>query len=189
MPRGPRPGAENTPQKSTSSREPRWLVQAARFGHALKQRGLSPPDFARQSGLKYVWVNRWIRGFDFPPARQAQAAEALGLPLDAFDPASEELRATAARRETVARREAEAARVLEAFTERCPIAKALTPSDWRVLRSIKFLDADLRPSVAFFEAVAYALRGAIRVDEILSVAEENAELDDSLSRKPPLTRR
>ncbi len=165
-------------------------MQGARFAAALRERGLTPASFARQHGLKYRWVNRWVRGHDFPPARQAQAAHLLGgLPLDAFDPASVELREAVARQEVIARRQAETERVLEAFAARCPIAAALTPSDWRALRSMKFHDGDLRPSVAMFEVFAYGLKGAVRVDEMLSAAEENAALDDSLAAKPPLKRR
>jgi hypothetical protein len=189
MARDPRSKAAKTPQKSSTKREPRWLVQGARFADALAKRDLKPADFARKHDVRYMYVNRWVRGFDFPPARQAFAATALGLAPNAFDPASEELREAAHTAQMLARREAEAAHVLEAFATTKPIAASLTPADWRILRSIRFLDATVRPSVAFFEAVAYALKGAIRVDEILTYASENDELDRTLSDKPPLRRR
>jgi hypothetical protein len=158
----------------------------------LAERGISHSDFARECGVAYHNVYRWTRGHEFTEDNQGIACAVIGIKPEALSttrrsalPAIE-----AAKRAFLAarRRELEAGAVLEAFKAK-PIAASLTAADWSVLKSIRFFDEALRPSVAFFEAVAFALKGAIRVDEIAAVAAENAELDRTLAHKGSLPRR
>jgi hypothetical protein len=154
-----------------------WLKEGERFASVLAERGIGKSEYAAQIEHEYYHVHRWTLGYAFGPDNQAIAARGLDLPDDAF-----------AAPDDAAQRELETAAVLKRF-EREPIASALTEADWNVIRSIRFHDAALRPSVAFYTAVAFALKGAIRVDEIAAVAAANAALDESLSHKPPLRRR
>lgn len=176
MPRPAGPKVAKPPMKPKAPpRNPAWATEGARFAAVLEARGIRKSDFAEQIDALYRHVHRWTLGFEFTPDKQARAARGLGLADDAFsEPDAAE------------QREAETRAVLAQFEREKAIASSLSPSDWRVLRSIRFFDSNLRPSVAFYEAVAYALKGAIRIDEIVSVARENAELDRTLSDKPPL---
>jgi hypothetical protein len=149
----------------------------------LTERGIRPTDFARRIGRKYHNVARWFNDREFTPENRGLCTAELGLPLHTFG------EAVAARGEDEERLVREAEVVFAAFLNSRPIAAALTAEDREVLESIRFAHKSIRPTVAFYEAVAFALRGAIRVDEILTVAEENARLDRALAHKPPLKRR
>jgi transcriptional regulator with XRE-family HTH domain len=167
---------EKTPKTERAPRVPHWQREGARLAAILTERGIGQTEFAERLGRKFHNVHRWTRGYEFTPQNQAVAARELGLPPDAFQGVTQ-------------KRERHTRAVLAQFTARCPIAASLTEEEWHVLRSIRFHDATLRPSIAFFEAVSYALKGAIRIDEIQTVAEENAALDESLAHKPPLRRK
>lgn len=164
--------------KPRGPRLPRWKQEGERLEAILIERKIGKTEFAESLGRKFHTVFRWTKGFEFGPKNQADAARQLDLPVDVF-----------AAPNAVKRRERETRNVLAQFAETKPIAKSLTPDEWQVLRSVRFDGDRLRPSMAFFEAMAFALKGAIRFDEIDSVAEENAALDESLSHKPPLRRR
>jgi hypothetical protein len=155
-----------------------WQEQGKRFGDLLVERGIGKTNFAAEHGLAYYHVHRWTLGYAFGPENQAIAARGLNLPDNAFETPDE-----------ARTRELETRAVLKRFEREAPVAAALTEADWGVLRSIRFHDAALRPSIAFFTAVAFALKGAIRLDEVASVTAENAALDDALAHKPPLRRR
>lgn len=165
-----------TPRKPRAPRVPHWVKEGERLAAVLAARSIGQTEFAESIGRKFHTVHRWCKGFEFGPENQAIAALALDLPTDAFE-------------SDLKRRERQTRAVLARFKERSSVAASLGEADWLVLRSIRFQDASLRPSVAFYEAVAWALKGAIRVDEIMTVAEENAALDEALAHKPPLRRR
>ncbi len=150
----------------------------------LDERGLSKSGFARAvrdtTGQECAYHNvyRWCRDREFTLDNQRRAARTLGLPLDYF-----------ARPDAAAERDRETRETLELFLATRPVAQSLTPEQVEVLRSIRFpTDAD-HPTVSFFESVAFALRGLIRTDEILPLAEKNAKLERTLPEKPPHKRR
>jgi hypothetical protein len=199
MPRSVVSRATKTPRKQPKRepRQPGWLKEGKRLAALLKSRKIGRTDFAIWCGVGYHNVYRWCAGFEFTPDNQAIACAALGLEPDALTHAHPERHPldTASPRPTtrpvrvsVQRRDTEARAVLELFKQR-PIAAHLTPEHWNLIRSIRFIDAAIRPSVALYEAVALALLGAIPLDEIVDVAELNAELDRTLALKPPLRRR
>lgn len=163
--------------RTTEQRRAKWVAQGSRLEALLAERGIGKTRFAALLHTEYHKIHRWCLGFGFAREQQKRCAQALEVAEDAFEAPDES-----------ERRELEGARVLKRFL-REPIAGALSPEDWRVLKSIRFHDAALRPSVAFYTAVAFALKGAIRVDEVAAVAAENAELDRQLAHKAPLRRR
>jgi len=176
-------------EKTAYQRKPGWPKEGARLKAILAERGIAPTQFAAECGVAYHNVYRWCRGFEFTPENQGIVCAVLELELAALQ--SDARPGTRGRKPTrlaPRQRELEARTVLEAFKLK-PIAESLTAEDWSVIKSIRFFDAALRPSVGFYEAVAYALKGAIRVDEIAAVAAENAELDRTLSHKGSLPRR
>lgn len=168
--------AAQTPEKP--KRSPLWIEEGRRFAAILREKEIGQTEFASRIGRKFHNVHRWTRGYEFDADNQALAARELELPPDAF-----------AAPNAGRHREREARVVLAQFQAEKPIAQSLSQAELAVLKSIRFHDAAPRPSVAFFEAVAFALKGAMGVDEIMSVAEENAALDEALSHKPPLRRR
>jgi hypothetical protein len=144
----------------------------------LAERGIGKTEFAVRIGRKFHTVHRWCLGFEFGPDNQRTAAYALELAADAFEAP-----------DAAKRRERHARGVLSRFRATRPVAAGLSDADWQVLRSIKFHDDGLQPTVAFYEAVSFALLGAIRVDEVMTVSAQNSALDESLSHKPPLKKR
>jgi transcriptional regulator with XRE-family HTH domain len=166
------------PAKKRGPRTPRWAREGERLAKILADRGIGQTQFGERIGRKFHTVHRWCKGFEFGPDNQTVAAQALDLPPDAF-----------ATPNATKRREREARAVFERFLNEKPIAETLTTEELQILSSIRFLGPGIRPTVAFFESVSYALKGAIRVDEIMSVAEENAALDESIAHKPPLRRK
>jgi hypothetical protein len=175
----PRKAPDSTAKARRGPRMPRWQREGERLAAILLERKLGKTEFAEQLGRRYHTIHRWTLGYEFGPKRQAEAAFKLELAPDAFTapPTASERRA----RETRA--------VLERFERSRPIAQSLTPEEWLVLRSIDFCSDKIRPSVAIYEAFAFAIKGGIRDDEVQSVAEENEALDESLSHKPPLRRK
>jgi hypothetical protein len=166
------------PPKVRGPRVAQWVEEGRRLAALLAKRGIGKTAFGEQIGRKFHTIHRWCLGYEFHPNNQRVAAAALNEPLDVFeDPTSAVRRA----RHTRA--------VLEEFRGASPVAKKLGPADWSVLRSIRFHADGLRPTVAFYEAVALALIHAIPVDEILSVAADNSAIDATLAHKPPLKRR
>lgn len=160
------------PAKRRGPRVPRWQKEGERFARTLVERGIGQTEFGERIGRKFHTIHRWGKGFEFGPEKQAQAAQALDLPPDAF-----------AVPNLAKRRERETRLVLERFLAERPIAETLTTEELQILSSIRFLGSGIKASVSFFESVAYALKGAIRVDEILSAAEENAAFEESASHK------
>lgn len=165
-------------EKPRGPRSPLWREEGARFGAVLADRKIGKTAFGITLGRPFHTIHRWTKGFEFGPERQQEAAHALDLPSDAF---VVPLAGQGRERHTRA--------VLARFRATRPLAASLDEAQWQVLRSIRFDEESLRPTVAFYETVAAALMGAIRVDEIVDVATENAALDDALAHKPPLRRR
>lgn len=178
MAQTPRKTPDSTAKASRRPRVPRWPREGARFAAVLAERRIGKTEFAEKLGRRYHTIHRWTRGFEFGPEHQSEAAAALSLAADAFvvPMSASERRA----RETRA--------VLERFAARCPIAQSLTPAQWLVLRSVRFCADEVRPSVALYEAWSFALKGAIRNDEEMRVADENEAIDETLAHKPPLRR-
>lgn len=172
-----------------------WEAEGRRLATILEERKIRPSTFARSIDRAYYHVYRWRRGLEFTPENQAICCTALGLPpgtladRNAVRIAREHAGSAPPLTSPTARQaELDAREALEAFS-RTPLAATLSPAQWSVLRSMRFYDPTLRPSVALYNSVAYALHGAIRVDEIASIAAVNSTLDDSLARKPRLPRR
>ncbi len=137
----------------------------------LDELKVSKTDFAKRVERSYVTVFRWGKDEDFGQEQQELAAAALGLPPDYFDTDN-----------AVERRARAARKVYRDFLKARPeLAAALSQEALGWLRSFRFLDPTIQPSVAFFEAVASAMLGAIRPQDVLSVAAENAELDRRLA--------
>jgi hypothetical protein len=157
---------------------PLWVDEGKRLAAELVKRGIGKTAFAEQLRCRFHTIHRWCTGFEFGPENQGIAARALGMAPDAFEAPN-----------AVKRREKHTRAVLAEFRDTRPIAARLSDADWHVLRSIRFHDEGLRPTVAFFEAVAFALAGAIPVDEVMSVAADNLAIDEALSHKPPLRKR
>jgi hypothetical protein len=177
-PRKRRKAPATPPPKPRGPRVAQWAEEGRRLAALLTKRGIGKTAFGEQIGRKFHTVHRWCLGFEFGPDNQRTAANALNEPPDVFeDPSSAVRRA----RHTRA--------VLEEFRATRPVANKLSAADWSVLRSIRFHADGLRPTVAFYEAVALALIHAIPVDEIMRVAADNSAIDATLAHKPPLKRR
>lgn len=168
----------------TRARAPLWTREGSELARILHERGISQTALAIRIGTQRKNVNRWCHGFEFAPPNQRVAARALDLPDDHFGrtPCPTQ-RAGLAERIQAERAEAETREAYGRFLRESKVADALTPADLAVLRSIRFPDESVRPTKAFFEAVSYALLGAIRRDEIVDVARENAALDEAIDRK------
>lgn len=161
---------------------PLWPQQGAELLRLLHERGISQSALAIRCGTQRKNVNRWTKGYEFTAGNQRLAARALDLPDDHFGRPPQP-RGRLAERIVAERLEAETREAYGRFLRESRVSEALTPSDLAVLRSIQFPDESVRPTKAFFEAVAYALLGAIRRDEILEVARVNAELDAQIEAK------
>jgi hypothetical protein len=195
-PKASRTGSQ-TGLQTASGRRPVWFDEGQCLTALMSESELGPSALGRVCGVPYHTIYRWCRGHELTPPNQARACAALGLDPDALQctPAAQD-RARAwlwargsvppARapipRVSPRQRALEQRAVLDAFRAR-PIAAALTAEDWHVIESIRWFDARLRPSAAFYEAVAFALKGAIRVDEMREVARANAELDRTIAHK------
>ena len=137
----------------------------------LKELDVSKMDFAKRVERSYVTVYRWFKDEDFGPEQQTLAAAALGLPPDYFDTDN-----------AVERRARAARKAYRDFVQTRPeLVAALSQEALGWLRTFRFLDPSIPPSAAFFEAMASAILGAIRPQDVLSVAAENAELDRKLA--------
>jgi hypothetical protein len=167
-----------TTHKPRGPRLPLWLEEGERLAAILAERNIGKTAFAERLGRRFHTIHRWCSGYEFGPENQATAARELELPVDAFEAPNADKR-----------REKHTRKILATFKATRPVAAGLSDADWQVLKSIKFHDDGLRPTVAFFEAVAFALMGAIRVDEVMSIAADNLAIDETLSHKPPLRRR
>jgi hypothetical protein len=160
----------------------------------LHERGLGQTQFAESIGVKFHNIHRWIRGFEFTRFNQRLAARGLLLPDDHFGPQDSGPRPSTrsdgvAHRLQMERHERDTREAFGRFLRESAVAASLAPADIAVLRSIRFTDDGLRPTKAFYEAVSFALKGAIRREEILPVAALNAALDATLARKRPVSRR
>lgn len=172
-------------QHQTPERTALWTREGAELSRLLAERNISQSAFALQCGKQRKNVNRWTKGYEFVPENQRLAARALGLPDVYFGQPGRSYtqRVQGAERFLTERLERETREAYGRFLRESRVSEALTPSDLAVLRSIQFPDESVRPTKAFYEAVAYALLGAIRRDEILEVARLNAELDAQIEAK------
>lgn len=159
------------------------MTPSERLRRLLAERELGQTAFARiveeTTGTKCGFhnVHRWLNGKEFTARNQERAARALGLAADYFRAPNEAMQ-----------REREAREALEQFLA-TDYGRSLTPPQVEVLKTVRFLDPRMRTTPAFYEALAAAVRGHIRMDEVLTVASDNAALDESLAHKPPLKRR
>jgi hypothetical protein len=139
----------------------------------LREKGISKAEFARLIEREPHNVYRWCAGKEFSRENREQAALGLGLARDYFDQPSEQ-----------DRRELEAQRVLAQFLRR-PYAKRLNPAQLGVIKSVRWLDEEERPSLALYETFAAVLLGDIPLRGAMRVAEAN----DAIDRTVDLTTR
>lgn len=165
-------------------RRPLWQREGEELARILGERRATQTWLAHRIGVQRKNVSMWCRGFEFTRANQALAARALDLPDDHFGPIPPEQRLRGvAHRLLLERLERETREAFGRFLRESHVATALTPADLDVLRSIRFCDGTTWPTKAFYEAVAFALMGAIRRDEILEMARVNHALDEAIRRK------
>lgn len=143
----------------------------------LKERHISKAEFARQIKREPHNVYRWCSGKEFDLKNQQQAARGLGLAEDHFSQPDE-----------TKKRELETQREFAAFLRR-PYAKRLTQAQIAVIKSLRFVDATVRPSVALYEALASVLLRDIPEHAAMQVAETNDAIDRTAVLGVPLRRR
>lgn len=118
---------------------------------ALEERKLGKSEFARMlrnmSGREYAYHNvyRWGCDREFTSENRRWAALALDLPSNYFEQLDE-----------VARAERADSACFDAFLK-CAIAERLSGPQMQVIRSFRFPPGPFRPTVRFYELVAYAL--------------------------------
>lgn len=173
--RAPSPRERRAPQPKGS---PGALLRAI-----LDERNERYGAFAARIGVRYHNVQRWMANREFTPENKGICCVALDLPLDTFGDD-----AILTRVEAAASIRLETKQILDQWLRESPNARGLHRDDIAVMRSVQFAGR-VRPSAEFYDALAYALRGAIRVDEILAVEDDNRAVAESLARKPPLPRR
>lgn len=141
----------------------------------LKERHISKAEFAREIGRQPHNVYRWCDGKEFSRKNRQEAALGLGLAQDFFEAPDEQ-----------ERRETEAKEVFARFLKR-PYARRLSPAQLSVIKSIRWVDEETRPSVALYETLSAVLLGDIPDD--WSVAMRVAGTNESIDRTADLTRR
>ena len=166
---------DTKPPTKRPKRVPRWQREGKLLAAFLLERNIGKSDFAKKLNRKYLAIHQWTEGYGFEPANQVAAARLLGLADDAFGSTPPP--------ETTSTR-----RALRDF-RKTRLGQSLTPAQWRVLQSMRFDDETFPPSVAMFESVAWALKGAIRLDEILPLGTRNAEIDQQVSHTRPRKKR
>lgn len=166
-------------------RAARWEPAGAELARLLAERRITQSALALQIGTRRKNVNRWCKGYEFTPANQRLAARALDLPDDHFGATHHPPKrgSQLADRLLAEQLDAETREAFGRFLRESKVAAAMTAEDLAILRSVRFPDRKVRPTKAFFEAMAYALLGAIRHDEVLDVAHVNAALDATLDAK------
>ena len=186
------PSAKRTPPAKsagpkTTTRKPNYLAEGKRLSEILRDRKLSKAELARRIKRSYLDVSRWCTGHFFTPTNQAIVCRQLGLPPKALQsPGAAATARQAARNQPLprAQAEADALAALAAF-EQTILAKALHPETWHVLRSIRWLDATLRPTPQMLEGMALVIEKAISPAELADYVATNTELDRTLSEKCP----
>jgi hypothetical protein len=139
----------------------------------LKRLGIKKVELARRiAGPKadYLLVHRWTKDRGFNEKNQRLVAEALELPIDYF-----------ARPDEAAVKELHARRTLERFlgTE---LGSKATPSEIRVLRSVKFVD-DILPTETLYTLFLLALHHRLTDEQVAEALENNRKLLESARSK------